>query len=119
MSQELTLNLLGELDRMNDRRKIHQEGIPDGLDDRAMVLGHCLLDDVIMDVQEPQHAGFVAAHLAAEANDVGEYDSVRRRVSAGLVLALSSAMAAIIGHVACGCQTMLAGCHWRQRRNEE
>jgi hypothetical protein len=31
-----------------------------------------------------------------------------RRVSAGLTLALSSDMAAIIEHVACGCQTVLA-----------
>ena len=27
-----------------------------------------------MDVQQPQHAGFVAAHLAAKADDVGEHD---------------------------------------------
>ena len=30
-----------------------------------------------------------------------------RRVSAGLILALSSDMAAIIGYAACGCQTVL------------
>ncbi len=40
----------------------------------AVMLGHCLLDELIMDVQQPQHAGFVAAHLAAEADDVGEHD---------------------------------------------
>ena len=33
-----------------------------------------------------------------------------RRVYACLVLALSCDMAAIIGHAACGCQTVLAWC---------
>jgi hypothetical protein len=27
-----------------------------------------------MDLQQPQHAGFVATHLAAETHDVGEHD---------------------------------------------
>jgi hypothetical protein len=34
--------------------------------------------------------------------------AAKRRVSAGFVLALSSAMVAIIGYVACDCQTVLA-----------
>ena len=33
-----------------------------------------LLDELVMDVEQPQHAGFVGAHLAAEADDVGEHD---------------------------------------------
>jgi hypothetical protein len=33
-----------------------------------------LLDDPVMHLQQPQGAGFIAAHLAAEADDVGEHD---------------------------------------------
>ena len=34
-----------------------------------------------MDVQQPQHAGFIRTHLPAKADDVGEHD---RRQLAGL-----------------------------------
>ena len=34
-----------------------------------------------MDVEQPQHAGFIRPHLAAEADDIGEHD---RRQLAGL-----------------------------------
>jgi hypothetical protein len=32
------------------------------------------LDEVVMDFQQAQHAGFIAAHLAAKAHDIGEHD---------------------------------------------
>jgi len=49
-------------------------GITDGFDNRAMMSVHCLLDDPIMHVQQPQHPPFVRAHLPAKADDVGEHD---------------------------------------------
>ena len=36
--------------------------------------GYGLLDDLVMHGQQPQHAGFIAAHLAAEAHHVGEHN---------------------------------------------
>jgi hypothetical protein len=39
-----------------------------------MIFGHCLLDELIMEIKQPQHAGFIAAHLTAKARDVGEHD---------------------------------------------
>src|SRR5262245_38206042 len=33
-----------------------------------------VLDELIMHLQQPQHAGFIAAHLTAEADNVGEHD---------------------------------------------
>jgi len=33
-----------------------------------------LVDESVMDVEQPHRAGFVSAHLAAEAGDVGEHD---------------------------------------------
>ena len=35
---------------------------------------HGASDDLVMDVEQPQHPGFVGAHLAAEADDIGEHD---------------------------------------------
>src|SRR5690349_4838257 len=40
-----------------------------------MMFTHRLLNNLIMDVQHPQHAGFVGSHLATEADDVGKHDS--------------------------------------------
>jgi hypothetical protein len=71
---QLGLNVLGALYRMDHGREVYQEGIADGLDDRPVMLGDCVLNDLIMDTQQPQHAGFVAAHLPAEADDVGKHD---------------------------------------------
>ncbi len=72
---QLRLNLLRALHGMHDGGKVHQEGIADGLDDRGhdAQLTACWMS-LIMDIQQPQHAGFVAAHLAAKADDVGEHD---------------------------------------------
>ena len=83
VSFELALNLLGALHGMNDGRKIDQEGIPDGFDDCAMTIGDCPLDNLIMNIQQPQHPPFVRAHLATKAHDVGEHD---RGQTAGLGL---------------------------------
>ena len=41
---------------------------------RAVMLRNRLLDDLIMNIQQPQHTGFIAAHLTAKADDVGEHD---------------------------------------------
>jgi len=47
------------------------------------MLSDSLLDDLVVCLQQPQHAGFVAAHLAAEADHIGEHD---RGQTAGLGL---------------------------------
>ena len=57
---QLCLNLLGALHGMDDRGKVYQKGIAHRFDDRAVMLSDRLLNDAIMDVQQPQHAGFVA-----------------------------------------------------------
>src|SRR5215510_9736884 len=41
---------------------------------RRMVISHRLSDELVMDVQQPQHTGFIRPRLAAKANDVGEHD---------------------------------------------
>src|SRR5262245_22576203 len=71
---ELRQDLLGTLHVMYYRGEIHQERIAHGLDDLAMMLSHRLVDDLVMSFQQPQHAGFVAAHLTAKADDVREHD---------------------------------------------
>src|SRR5882672_4075556 len=40
----------------------------------AVMLSDCLLNDLVVSFQQPQRAGFIRAHLAAEADDVGEHD---------------------------------------------
>ncbi len=42
--------------------------------DDAVMVRHGMADELIMDIQQAQHAGFIAAHVAAEADDVGEHD---------------------------------------------
>src|SRR5262249_11085364 len=71
---ELRLNSLGALYSVDDGRKVYQERIVDRLDDVAVILSHRLLDDLVMSLQQPQHAGFISPHLAAKADDVGEHD---------------------------------------------
>jgi len=41
-----------------------------------------LLDELIMDLQQPQHARFIRTHLPAEADNVGKHD---RGQLAGLI----------------------------------
>jgi hypothetical protein len=71
---KLGLNVLGALHGMHDGGEIHQECIAHRFDNRTMMLTHRLLNALIMYVEQPQHAGFVAAHLAAKAYHVGEHD---------------------------------------------
>jgi hypothetical protein len=71
---KLRLNILRALHGVNNGGEVHEEGIPNGLDDRAVMFSNGPLDNLIMDVKEPQHAGFIAAHLAAKTHHVGEYD---------------------------------------------
>ena len=71
---QLILNLLGALHSMNDRGKVYQEGITDSFDDRAVILGHSLLDDLIMRLQQSQRTGFISTHLTAKADDVGKHN---------------------------------------------
>jgi hypothetical protein len=54
--------------------KVHQEGITNRFDDCAVMVSDRLVDYLIVNIQQPQHAGFVAAHLTAEADDVGKHD---------------------------------------------
>jgi len=74
MSTGLVLNALSTLHGVDDRRKVHQERIADGLDDVAVMLSDGLLDELVMDGEHPQHAGFISTHLAAKAHYVGEHD---------------------------------------------
>src|SRR5262245_1818380 len=71
---ELSLNLLRTLHGVDDGGEVYQEGVAHNLNDRAVMLSDRLANDVIMHLEQPQHAGLVAAHLAAEAHDVGEHD---------------------------------------------
>ena len=71
---ELRQDLLGTLHGIYYRWEIHQEGIAHNLDDGAVVFTHRLVDGAIMHFEQPQHAGFITAHLAAKADDVGEHN---------------------------------------------
>ena len=71
---QLGVNRLRALHGMNDGGKLDEKGVTNGFNDMAMIHTHSLLDEPIMDVQQPHRARFVGAHLAAEANDVGEHD---------------------------------------------
>ena len=71
---ELVLDMLGALDGVNYGGKIHQKGVTNSFDNVTMMLGHGLLDELVMDGEALQHAGFVGPHLAAKADDVREHD---------------------------------------------
>jgi hypothetical protein len=75
VSTELRLNLLGTLYGVDHGGKVHQKGVTDGFDDNTMMLSHCLPNDLVMNLQQPQRASFIVAHLATKAHDVGEHDS--------------------------------------------
>jgi len=74
VSAKLRLDTLGTLHSVNDRGEVHQEAITHSLDDCPMIVSDRLLDDLIVDSEHPQRAGFIGAHLAAEAHEVGEHD---------------------------------------------
>ena len=61
-----------------------------GFDDVAMMLGYGLLDDLVVNSQRAQHAGFIGAHPAAKARYVSEHNRGQLRVSAVALGALSS-----------------------------
>jgi len=71
---ELGLNVLRTLHGVDDGGKLKQEAVTGSLNDVAVMCSYSLLDDLVMDGQYPQRAGFVATHLAAEADEVGEHD---------------------------------------------
>ena len=71
---QLRLNILGTLHGVHDGRKVYEKGIPDRLDDRAVMLSDRFADKLVMRVQQPQRAGLVAPHLAAKADDVRKHD---------------------------------------------
>src|SRR5215207_8457736 len=71
---KLCLNLLRALYGMHHGGKIDQKGIPYSFDEYAVALSDGLLEEVIMGVQQPQHPGFIRAHLPTEAHHVGEHD---------------------------------------------
>ncbi len=74
MGTELYLNLLRALHGVDDGGKVYQERITDGFDNRTMMRYHGPLNNLVMEVQQPQRPSFISAHLAAEADDVGEHD---------------------------------------------
>jgi hypothetical protein len=71
---QLALNLLSTLHGVHHGGKIHQEGIPHNLDDMPMMFSYSVLDELIMHLQQPQHARFIGTHLAAKADDIGEHN---------------------------------------------
>src|SRR5215813_292397 len=71
---ELSLNLLGALYSVDDGGEVHQKGIPHSFDDHPMMRSHGLLNNLVVDVEQAQHADFIRAHLTAEAHHVGEHD---------------------------------------------
>jgi hypothetical protein len=71
---ELGVNLLGTLYGVDDGGKVYQKGIPDRFDDRAMMRRHGLLNKLIVEVEQAQHAGFIRAHLSTKAHYIGEHD---------------------------------------------
>src|SRR5262245_21137582 len=92
VSAELGLNILGTLHCIDDRREVDQEAIAHRLDHMTMMVGYCLMDDLIMNCEHPQHTGFIAAHLMAKADNVGEHNSGQ---ASGLA---SYCTRAVLGH---------------------
>ena len=74
VSAQLRLHLLRTLDSVDDRGKVNEEGVTDGFDDMPVVNTHCLLDNLIVNLQQPQHPRFVRSHLTTKADNVGEHD---------------------------------------------
>ena len=75
---------------MDHGREVHQECITDSFDDVTVMSSHRLLKEVIMDIEQAQHAGLRRAHLATKADDVGEHDrrqppSLHLRCAAGII----------------------------------
>jgi hypothetical protein len=71
---ELSLHLLRTQHGVYHGGEIDQKSIANGFDNHAVMFVHCLLDELIMDVQQAQRVGFVGPHLAAKAHDVRKHD---------------------------------------------
>jgi hypothetical protein len=96
VSTKLLLNELGTPHGMDYRRELYQKGITNSLNHVAVILGHGLPHELVMDFQQPQHAGFVSAHLATKAHYVGEHDGVQLAGLGRSHLAVPSLVRAII-----------------------
>jgi hypothetical protein len=83
---EPRLNLLRTLDGVDGGGEIDQEAIAHRFDDLPVVIGHQLVDELVMGFQQLEGARLVAAHLAAKADDVGEHNC-RQPLSLGLLCA--------------------------------
>jgi hypothetical protein len=79
MATELGLDLLGALYGMDDGGEIDQKSVTNGFDDRAVVFTDCVLDNLVVDLEQLQGMDFIAAHLAAETDHIGEHD--RRKLT--------------------------------------
>ena len=53
------MNLLGAVHGVDDRGKLNQEGITNGFDNVAVMFRDSLLHELVMDLKQPQHAGFI------------------------------------------------------------
>ena len=73
------------------------ESHPHDLNDLPVMLSHRLVDDLVMHVQQPQHARFVSTHQRLKPTMSVNMMAASLRVSAGRVLALSSGIGTIIG----------------------
>jgi hypothetical protein len=80
--------------------------------------GDRLLDELVMHLQQLQHAGFISPHLAAQAHDVGEHDRRQSADSGWRPAAESSPIAAIILQALCDCQIVPEPDRRRATRSE-
>jgi hypothetical protein len=76
---------------VDDGGKVHEKGVTHGLDDYPVMFSNRLLDNLIVNIQQPQHTGFIAAHLTAKAHHIGEHNrgqapSFRMHCDTGLFL---------------------------------
>jgi hypothetical protein len=83
---------------MHDRGELHQEPIPGGLNEVPLMLSDHLLDNLVMCVQPPQHARFIAAPIWRLKPTMSvNMMAANFRVSACLVPTLSSGMGRLSG----------------------
>ena len=71
---QLALNRLRTLHSVDDGGEVHEKRITDSFDDMTVMNTHCLLDNLIVNLQQPQHPRFVRSHLTTKADDVREHD---------------------------------------------
>src|SRR6266508_3101638 len=78
---KLCLNTLRALGGVDDGGKLDQEAVSGSLNDVVLMRSYSLLDDLVMNGQYPQRAGFVGTHLATKTHHICEHDGGQ---SAGL-----------------------------------